>query len=253
MNNMTPEELQVPHDLRQEGLKENEICIREGIVLTIHPESRFPFEFFTFRSPDMTLEMDCFIEYSKGRKSLLDIGAFHGVFAMVFAELNKDSKVYAFEPCQKVFEVLYHNALSQKNIKCYNRALSDGYGAIAMHEEWDHYVIGEPKEGEGAIVKCFSGDTFCEDYDFIDTIKCDCEVMELRVLKGLTKTISKYHPIIFLELHPERVVNIGDSVREIISMLNEWNYKAIDSRTNLPISYDEIEKTKNIDLRLILI
>jgi hypothetical protein len=49
------------------------------------------------------------------------------------------------------------------------------------------------------------------------------------------------------------VLNIGDSVREIISMLNEWNYKAIDSRTNLPISYDEIEKTKNIDLRLILI
>ncbi len=248
----TPEELKVPHDLRQEGIREDEICIRDGITVRTTKESLHGFEFFCWRSPECFEEMSCFIDHIKDRKAFLDIGASHGIFSLVFAEINKEGKVYAFEPANKAFEILYHNALSQKNIKCYNRALSDDYGVIPMHEEWDHLVIGEPTEGKGAVVKCFSGDTFCEDYDVIDTIKIDVEGMELRVLKGLVKTISKYHPIIFLELHPERVAKIGDSVREIISILKEWGYKAIDSRTNLPISYDEIEK-ETVDLRLILI
>lgn len=247
----TPEELKVIHDLRQVDIGENKICIRDGITIDYHKEALHGFEFFSFRSPECFQEMECFIEYTKGRKAFLDIGASHGIFSLVFVEINKEGKAYAFEPAQRAFEILSHHSLSKKNISCYKRALSDGYGVVEMHEEWDHLVIGA-KEG-GTIVKCFSGDTFCEDIEPIDTIKVDCEGMELRVLKGLEKTIIKYHPMLFLELHPERVASIGDSVGEILDMLLKWGYKAIDSKTNMSINYEDIKKETTGELRLILI
>jgi len=249
----TCDELKITHEQRQAGVALNEICIREGITLPIVEESRFGFEFFTYRSPEMQVEMDCFIQYSKDRKSLLDIGALHGIFSLVFTNMNPGSVAYAFEPSPKPYKVLSENTLLSGNVKPFNRALSDGFGVLEMYQEWDHYVLGNPNlESTGAIVKCFSGDTFCEDYDAVDTCKIDVEGMELMVLKGLQKTIAKNHPLIFLELHPERVSSYKD-VYEIVDMLEGWNYKAIDSRTNLPISYDEIKEFKTGELRLILI
>jgi FkbM family methyltransferase len=247
----TCEELKIVHEQRQAGVSLNEICIREGITIPIVEESRFGFEFFCWRSPEMKEEMDCFIEYSKGRKSLLDIGALHGIFSLVFTELNKGSKAYAFEPSPKPYAVLNENTLLTGNTRPFNRALSDGFGVLEMYQQWDHYVLGAPQLGvKGAIVKCFSGDTFCEDYPPIDTIKIDVEGMELRVLKGLRMTISKSHPLIFLELHPERVEQ-GD-IETIIEMLKFWKYTAIDSRTKKDISFEEILEFKSGELRLIL-
>lgn len=247
----TPEELKVFHEQRQAGCSVDEICIREGIVLKPHADSFFPFEFFCWRSPEMQIELDCFMQYAKGRKCLLDIGALHGIFALVFAEINKDSASYAFEPSPKAFDILKHNTLSYDNIKVFKRAISDGYGILDMHEEWDHYVVGA--DGNGILVKCFSGDTFCSDYALIDTLKIDVEGHELKVLRGLIKTIAKHHPVIFLELHPERIAKEGDTVQEVIDILKEWDYKAIDSRTNETISFEEIAAEKTGELRLILL
>lgn len=245
-------ELKEKHEKLQEGLEPNNFCVKEGIVLTICENSRFPFEFFTHRSPEMVLEMDCFIKYAKGRKCFLDIGALHGIFSMVFTELNEDSKAYAFEPSHHAFDILKHNADNSKNVKAFKRAISDDYGVLIMKEEWDHYVIST-KEEDGHIVKCLSGDTFCEDIDPVDVIKIDVEGMEFQVLKGLAKTIAENHPIIFLELHNERIINNGGSIKDILDLLENWNYKAIDSRTNRTISFEEIEQVKSGELRLILL
>lgn len=247
----TPEELKVIHEHRQAGYSLDEICIRENIVLRPHADSFFPFEFFCYRSPEMQLEMDTFIEYAKGKKCFLDIGALHGIFALVFAEMNKEGKSYAFEPSPKAFEKLKSNTETYNNIKIFRKAISDGYGVLNMSEEWDHYVASDSKDGHE--VKCFSGDTFCEDIEPVDACKIDVEGMELEVLKGLSKTITKNHPVIFLELHMERLEKRGDAVFEILNMIKEWNYQIIDSRTNQEISPDAIIQEKTGELRLILL
>lgn len=244
----TPEEYKLEHEPRQEGLAENEMCIREGIVLKIHEGSRFGFEFFCWRSPECVVEMNCFIEHAKGKTCLLDIGASHGIYSMVFTEINKGSTAYAFEPAPEAFNILTHNSENTK-IKTFQRALSDGHGILEMHQEWDHYVVGGTADFK---VQCFSGDSFCEDYAPVDAIKIDVEGFELKVLKGLYKTIKANHPVIFLELHTERIVSLGDSVQEVLGMLQELGYNAIDSRTSDIISYKEISEIKEGDIRLIL-
>ena len=45
--------------------------MNEDIVLEIIPESRFGFEFFRFRSPEMVAECEQFIKYAKENKCCL--------------------------------------------------------------------------------------------------------------------------------------------------------------------------------------
>jgi FkbM family methyltransferase len=246
------EKLKVQHNERQARLFNDEICIGKNVVLNIHPSTRYSFEFFGWRSVDMTTEMALFIEYAKGRKCLLDIGALYGIFSLVFSEINKDSKVHAFEPEPTAFSLLSFNAsVNRGDVYTYCVALSDNNGVILMDKEWEHYITSENGAHE---VVCKNGDDFCLAHKVLpDTLKIDTEGSELKVLKGLRYLLLANHPMIFLELHPERMNAQGDSVSELVDFLKCFDYEAIDTRTNEPISYAEIGLIKDMDLRLILI
>jgi FkbM family methyltransferase len=250
---MKPEEaLKITHEQRQAGTSLDEICIREGLTFKIHEDSRFPYEFFGWRSPEMTVELDSFIKYAKGRKVFLDIGAFHGIFSLVFAKLNDPCKVFAFEPSHSAFEKLKHNASAFDNIRVIHRALSNESGKIKMVEEYEHFVLGEGSIGkEEHEVTCFTGDSFCEDYHSIDTIKIDVEGMELKVLQGLQKTITRYKPTIFLELHCSILKE--EEMNEVLKLVIDSGYKIIDSFTDSEMSIEEIKEKKVGELRLVLL
>ncbi len=249
----TPEELKVLHDQRQIGLAKNQICIREGIVLKVAEESRYGFEFFTFRSPEMAIgEMDSFILYARGKKCLIDAGALHGIYSLVFAKINKTGLVVAFEPEPTAYKILGANIfLNRLNIVNYNRALSNKIGVIKMKKEWEHFVASDDGDNES---ECIDGDQVVNRLNVKpDMLKIDVESAELNVLKGLSKTISDNHPTIFLELHNERIINKGGSVKDVTDLLINWGYIAIDTRTNDRISFNDILKVTTGELRLILI
>lgn len=250
------EKLELAHQQLQVGLKENEICIRDGIVLKIQPESRFPFEFFCWRSPEMVKEMDCFIKYSKGRKCLLDVGAFQGIFSMVFGKINPNYYAYAFEPSPIPAGILLLNSSSMPLIKPFNSALSTGTGIVNCHKEWDHLVIGGSENVKNDIkVVCYAGDRFCNINSLKpDTIKIDVEGHEIKVLRGLKETIVAHRPIIFLEVHPERMEKEGDTMDDLIKILMEYDYTSIVNSENYEsINYNEMREFKKGEYRLILL
>lgn len=239
------------HKKLQEGLEGNEICIREGVVLNVNKSSRFPFEFFCFRSPDCVLELNKFIEYAFGKSLLLDIGAHHGLFSLVFSDLNEHGEVFAFEPSTSPYEILEYNISGNSRIYTANVALGDKTCSLPMKKEWDHFILDNTEQPE-YYVQCIKGDDYFDLKTFPDIIKLDVEGQELKVLKGLNRIISQAHPIIFLELHPQRVSAYGDSVNDICSLLIKWGYWAVDTKTDLPISYEQINNFKEGDLRLLL-
>lgn len=252
---MSIEQLKTQHDKLQEGLPSNMMAIRDCIIINVGEGAydsypRFGFQFFCFRSPEMVSEFNCFIEHAKGKKCLLDIGAFHGLFSLVFAEINKDSKVYSFEPSEAPFEMLSKLIEPYPNIFKSNYALSDTKEIIDMYHEWGHLVIGNKQIT--VKVPTTTGDNYCTAERIApDCIKIDVEGMELRVLRGLTKVITENHPIIFLELHNTRL-NEKD-LNDICDILGQWNYKPLDTKTNNPMSYGQIKSIKNEDLRLVLL
>lgn len=177
--------------------------IREGLTLKIHPDSREPFEHFTTRSEPMIKEMDCFIKYAKGKGSFLDVGALHGIFSLVFRKLNPSGLAVAVEPSPIAFaRLLYNIHANHEHISALEMALSDNSGTIGMRYQWEHLVKSDqPTEH----IKCAPADSL----GFFDVVKIDVEGHELNVLQGMTYTISRWKPIIFLEVHPQSMERLS--------------------------------------------
>lgn len=250
------EKLKAKHDSIQNTEHPNMITIRDGIEIKIHPESRFPFEFFSFRSPEMVKEMDMFVKYAKGRKCFLDIGAHHGLFSLVFNKLNPEGKVYAFEPSPEPFGYLEHNIHGIGNIWAEEVALSDINGLLLMHKEWDHLVRWDGKgENKTDLITCIDADRFCA-INFInnvDTIKIDCEGDELKIMKGLSSIIKTLQPMIFLEIHPERMAKQGDSMEDLVLFIMKYYNTILRCEDNMALSYDEIRRFDSAEHRIVLL
>jgi hypothetical protein len=96
-----------------------------------------------------------------------------------------------------------------------------------MYYEWSHAVAAPTNEGGENIdgVDMTTGDKVCADRAFApDVIKIDVEGHEVKVLSGLQGILSQYHPLIFLEVHPQRIVAEGDSLEELCSRLEGAGY-----------------------------
>lgn len=231
------------HEMIQKGLSAHQIAIRQGIVLDLKIDCIFGAEFFCYRSPEMVSEMSAFIEYSRDKKCFLDVGAYDGLFSLVFSKINPSAKVYAFEPSHEPNTRLLYNTHNVGDIDCIKSALSDYDGDLQMKMEWEHLV--EDKSGD-FLVPCVKGDTFFQNEQLPDIIKIDTEGSELKVLEGLKETILSCRPLIFLELHCGR---LGSELKNVLDLIDRWGYKIIDSEDGIE---KEISPTELIDKRLIL-
>ena len=213
-----------------EGLSADIMIFRPGLKLLIHPESRTAFEYFCYLSPMMVEEMDCFLETTSEKTRLLDIGALHGIFSLVFAMQNSRRKALAVDASPVAFARLLYNIKKNDltNITPIECALSDKAGTLAMHYEWEHAVAAGGDPGGNIIhVPMTTGDELCQRLDFRpDVIKIDVEGHEIKVLKGLSEIIRECSPMIFLEVHPKRIAEEGDSSSFMEHFFDESGYSA---------------------------
>jgi len=181
--------------------------LRPNINIKCTEESVFGFEFFKFRSPEMAQEMDRFIEEAQGKKCFLDIGAYHGIFSLAFRALNPQSRIHAFEPVASLRKELETN-VEFKSVWVSSAALSDVNDELDAHLEWDMAVIG-PSSGQWPLsrkIRCVIGDDWVDNMECEpDFLKIDVEGHEIQVLRGLSKTITKFKPTIFLEVHSAKI------------------------------------------------
>ena len=210
--------------------QDNEVMFREHLNFVIHPDSRVPFEMFCFRSPEMVEEMDAFIAETKGRHCLLDVGALHGIFSLVFAAMNRERKVVAVEPSPIAFSKLLYNVRKndlESNIVAHEVALSSTPGKLQMYYQWEHSVAVPLSEPGGSIsVEKIPGDILCGKMAFKpDVIKIDVEGHELKVINGLIQTIRVMKPLLFLELHPEMIRRENDHLSDLVTLFENAGYR----------------------------
>jgi len=243
------------HKKRNMDCGENEIVLRDGLRLTIHPDSRNPMEFFCYIAPEMVQEMDSFIEKTEDRKRLLDIGALHGIFSLVFAHRDETRCTLSVDASPLAFARLLYNVHRHPfaNIKAVECALSDRDGVLKMHYEWEHAVSAQTEDPtqRSLCVEMITGDLLCQSRQFApDTVKIDVEGHEIRVLRGLKGTVSQYLPLIFLEVHPTRIKQEGDSIAEIGTILAPLGYLAFDL-DDTPIAFEKFS-CREEDFRVFL-
>lgn len=214
------------------GLPANVIRMRPDLTLAIHPESRTPYEAFCWRNQEMVEEMDSFLELTKSRQRLLDIGALHGVFSLAFAAQNPQRRVVSVDASPLATSKLLYN-IHKNNmtgrvtpVEC---AMSDTPGTLKMYYEWEHAVAAPlSKDAIPVEVEKTTGDILCERLGFEpDLLKIDVEGHEVKVIRGLARTIHRFKPLLFIEIHPERIHQEKDQLTDLLTFLSQEGYRPI--------------------------
>lgn len=173
-------------------------------------------------------------------KVVYDIGAFEGVLTLFFARQAK--QVIAWEPNPRNYARCMENIRLNKleNVKLINRGISDQRGTIQL--VYDPLMPGAGS-GEAVIAEQIGSSvksakrlsipvaTLDEEIESLpkpDFIKIDIEGMEFSALKGMRKTLEKYRPELFIEMHGATSKEKIETAHEVIGFLESCRYRSYD-------------------------
>ena len=165
---------------------------------------------------------------------VVDAGANIGCFTLRASRLVGESgRIMSFEPLESNYQLLLKNIRLNglTNVKPARAALGD---IPMLHAELSIYassgdttfmpschgnrvLIGKQFAEIKTLDDCFKS----EDLSHLDLIKIDTEGYELKVLKGATRTLERFHPKIVGEAHPL----FSDSGEVILEFLKGLGYQ----------------------------
>jgi len=155
----------------------------------------------------------CVRGFIKNDSVVIDAGANIGIFSLFVHYLNRNARIYSFEPAKNSFKVLKKNIISnnlENNIFVLNLGLGDKKGKAEM-------MVQDSSLGGGNVmldsdllknkefmynrkefIEMTTIDNFVKDNSIkkVDFIKIDTEGYERQIIKGARKTIKEFSPII---------------------------------------------------------
>ena len=184
-------------------------------------------------------ELNNFINLTKNKNTLLDIGCQFGSFSLTFIGDSTTKQSFAFDggdtPYLTLSQIKILNQIN--NLHVFNFLIGNQNKKIHCHsEELQALAIN------GSDVKnMFSIDMLCNIYNITpDVIKMDIEGAEIHALLGARETIIKENPIIFIEVHPKFLHIYHNTIDDVVSFIKDINYKVLD------LNQDEVTDYKDI-------
>ncbi len=228
----------------------NAITLRPGITLRIDPQSRDPFEYFCFRSPEMTCELNRFIENVAAYSSFVDVGANHGIFSLTFCALHSDGRVVAIDPSPIAFEILQRNLNLNSFSRVRTRKIACGAtpGEVRMQRNWHHLqvICDEGSQVDAVNVPVLPLDQICDDENVSpEVVKIDVEGFELLVLQGAERVLQAAN-LLFFEVHPEAIDQLGLSQSSIFDLLASGGWRCYGLEEEAPITRADFIAQRNI-------
>ena len=167
----------------------------------------------------------------KPESVVLDVGANIGTTTLAFAEKVPFGRVHAFEPSSEMRDVLLTNIAlcGFKNILIHPFGLSDsldrGRLQLAMAgNPGSAYFISDNKTAE---VELRILDEVLDSDEHIDFVKIDVEGYEYRVLLGGSRLISRYEPILVVEMNQTALERAGASSDQLLHLLYDRGYRLL--------------------------
>lgn len=163
-----------------------------------------------------------FCEFARRSTGFLDVGAFTGVYSLLACAVNPSIRVVAVEPNPYVLPNLQRNIdVNRFGERCtpIACALSDAPGTAILTIPLDTTAatLGDTVTGDRVEVELRAGDVVLEGTP-IDLLKIDAERHELKVLRGLKRTLEDAGPAVFVECLD------GDAFVEVRSFLERTGY-----------------------------
>lgn len=164
-------------------------------------------------------------------KTILDVGAHEGQSTLRYLASFPVSKITAFEPCAKSFDLLQRMFREDKRVAVLKFAVSDyvGEGSLNIKENNStHSLLRSDKTVGTEKVEVSSLDAHCKNQGWpqIHFCKIDTEGNDLAVLRGASWLLSHHHiDFVQVETSTRRDTNYFSGFFEIDSLLCSFNYE----------------------------
>jgi FkbM family methyltransferase len=168
-------------------------------------------------------------EFCESSAVVLDVGANIGSVAIPAAKYLTRGRVIAFEPNPPILNSFKRNVSLSRicNLDIIPMALSNWTGP-------SHLVLGQ----EGNPGSCFLDeaqknwptvnvqplDEAVADLERVDLIKIDVEGSETAVIDGAAQVISRFRPVMILEINRTQLKRSGSSSQELLEKLERLSY-----------------------------
>lgn len=161
--------------------------------------------------------------------TFVDVGANVGFYTRIGSTLvGETGRVFAFEPLPAALRLLKMNTESLTNVVVDASALSDHQGEEDFHvrEQGDtsSLLAGEPGSKVRVAVTTLDRRLLGEDATRVDFMKIDVEGAELSVLRGATKMIEKYQPLVYFEFLPLYAAQHGFGYEDFVRFFQPLGY-----------------------------
>ena len=219
--------------LRNRNRKKTVVVTRDGVVYQLDLSQMIDniIYYNGCFEPEM---VEAFSKLIKPGMTVLDIGANVGAHTFRLAKLvGKEGRVIAFEPTEWAFSKIKDNAelnSDLENVELENLALSDQDAdneSYAFRSQWDEYDETDKEKGE---INFLTLDTYCRERQIIDVdfIKLDVDGYETKILRGSKHVLKSCRPILIVEMSVYWQETVGDSIDDLISILDEIGYRYFD-------------------------
>lgn len=153
--------------------------------------------------------------------TVLDIGAYSGIYTLLSAKIGINVDVHAFEPVPQVYQRLTENIElnrpwfkgndTEVSVFAHNIGLSKYDGNHIINITGDNPLPSgssiDPHPNKATIravdIVTRTGDSFFKENPLrkpLSIVKIDVERHELNVIEGLAETLERYMPVCFVEL-----------------------------------------------------
>lgn len=165
-----------------------------------------------------------------------DIGANVGTYTCFSASKLGPDRTIAFEPEPENATRLQENLeLNNLDAKIVEVALSDTDGTTSLALKGNEagegeHTIATDGEVETVEVETARGDSIIEQHDLPapTVVKIDVEGAELSVLRGLQETIRENCRLVYVEVHPEKIMDFGGEASEVNEFLTEAGFEVTE-------------------------
>lgn len=191
--------------------------------------------------PEQRDEFRNFLVYCNSSMFLFDLGAHFGLFSLAAAHFG--GKAIAVDPSPIATRMISRQLTlnrSTDRIRIIQAAVTDSTGSVEMVSSGvfsDGYFKFSQGRARSELTRTPSTtiDEIAFQFGTPTHIKIDVEGQEAAVLRGGRKTLEKYSPILFLELHNEMVTSEGGDPDLAVDELGRHGY-VVRGADGIPLS-----------------
>jgi FkbM family methyltransferase len=170
----------------------------------------------------------------------VDVGTHKGYFTLLMAQtVGARGRVWAADPDPRTFAAMSDNCERNRFdwVQRAQVAVADRRGTCAIQLSTQ---LGWTSRFPNELAKQASLSTIevetrpldelvdATDGDALSLIKIDAEGSEPLILRGMTRTVSRFQPLIYMEYTPDSLRAAGSSGRDLQTHLDAWRYRAFE-------------------------